>query len=44
MRNEFVCVKPGRGNYVEIVQDADVCMRTFVYNFFFAFRNGLRLV
>ena len=30
MRDAFVCVEPGSGKYVEIVQDADVCMRTYV--------------
>ena len=30
MLDEFVCVEPGRGKHVEIVQDADVCMRTYI--------------
>ena len=34
MRDEFVCVEPERGKYVEIVQDADVCMRTYIFCFF----------
>ena len=30
MRDGFVYVEPGRGKCVEIVQDADVCKRTYI--------------
>lgn len=30
MRDEFMCVEPGRGSHVEIVQDADACMQMYI--------------